>query len=485
MNLSSVLNVRNSHNLPGREIYFLEENDPDGSVLNAFIDSLIEKSVNTNVLPYRLGILYQFISGHVTPLLIEYRDDGLDATQSDSSESDSEYDSERDSDEPFQTKQLFRIYSTDSRAFDVDAGEELRTVILNLSLHPSVEVYALGLDPTLYEAKMNTIRQHTDTGCAVYSLVDLEILQRVYDLQAYFNPFIEELEDERCFQITQLPPNMMLYSQSIKGNDQDNRRGIKHYIEQNAEQSNTPLTFLDQTMSMEDIFSVKGYLSLVNSISQIKTPSAMIHQAIQEGQGGESLNIGGKKMTLRDLYAWHIRHDQKSFMIDMFSIIYTSFSTDGFSAGMESETKYEAHKFLDTDLITDHSCNFNEYGPKTNLVPFSPDTSVDDEEPAVTHTVSGEFISDEFIVDSVITLLARTVFSRTPDREFLLNQEETNWFRPTPAVSSSKTSPLMEPCQEVPLSMGNSFFSGSLPPVPGFIDPSPNAAKKNPRFNCH
>ena len=38
-------------------------------------------------------------------------------------------------------------------------------------------------------------------------------------------------------------------------------------------------------------------------------------------------------------------------------------------------------------------------------------------------------------------------------------------------------------CKSVP--MGNSFFSGSLPPVPGFIDPSPNAAKKNPRFNCH
>jgi hypothetical protein len=485
MNLNSVLHVRNSHNLPGREIYYLEENDPNGSVLNEFIRSLIKKSLDTSVLPYRLGILYQFISGHVSPLLIEYRDDGLDDTESDSCESQSEDGSERDSDESFQSKQLFRIYSTDSRAFDVEAGEELRTVILNLSLHPNVEVYALGLDPTLYEAKMNTIRQHTDTGCAVYSLVDLEILQRVYDLQAYFNPFIEELEDERCFQITQLPPNMMLYSQSIKGNDQDNRRGIKHYIEQNIEQANISFRFLEQTMSMEDIFSVKGYLSLVNSISQIETPGAMIHQAIQQGQGGESLNIGEKKMTLRDLYAWHIRHDQKSFMIDMFSIIYSSFSTNGFNAGMESNPKYEAHAFLDTEIISIHSCNFNEYGPKTNLVPFSPDTSVDDEAPGVTHTVSGEYISDEFIVDSVITLLARTVLSRTPDREFLLNQEESNWFRATPAVSSSKTSPMMEPCQEVPPLMGNSFFSGSLPPVPGFIDPSPNAAKKNPRSNWH
>ena len=433
MNFNSVLQVRNSKYEKGREIYFLNDDSPDGENLNQFISTLVEKTItDQDILPYRLGILYKFISGHVTPLLIEYYNDSV----FDESDNDSSSD---------QIHQGFRIYSTDSRAYDLQNGDELKQVILNLpTIDDLIEVFALGLDDDQYEAKMNTIRQHTDNGCATFSLVDLEIMLRVFDLHEYFMPNIKETSTDRCFQITKLPPNMMFYCQSIHGNDLDNRRGLKHYIEDNNQQAHVEFALFQQTLSMQDIFSVEGYLAMINGLSAVKSPISVVDQAVKSGYKDELLQVGKKTISLQALYNWHLRHDQQSFMIDMFNIIYTAFSNNYNGCHVNDEASpYYATAILNNQKIADHALFFNEYGPKTNLIPFEEEKNLQSELDSIDQEYEPSPIDEEMVFNSVITLFARTVFSRTPNRKFLTNPDEPNLLRETP--SSRKQSPEMPP----------------------------------------
>lgn len=439
MNFNSVLQVRNSKYEKGREIYFLNDDSPDGENLNQFISALVEQTItDQDILPYRLGILYKFISGHVTPLLIEYYNDTFFEESSDASKSDNDSSSD-------QIHQGFRIYSTDSRAYDLQNGDELKQVILNLpTIHDLIEVYALGLDEDQYEAKMNTIRQHSDNGCATFSLVDLEIMLRVFDLHEYFMPHIATTDADRCFQITKLPPNMMFYCQSIHGNDLDNRRGLKHYIEDNRQQAHVEFALFQQTLSMQDIFSVDGYFAMINGLSAVESPISVVNQAVKSGYKDELLQVGKKTITLQALYNWHLRHDQQSFMIDMFNIIYTAFSNDYNGCYVNDEASpYYATAILNNQKIADHALFFNEYGPKTNLIPFEEEKHLQSELDSIDQEYEPSSIDEEMVFNSVITLFARTVFSRTPNRKFLTDPDEPNLLRETP--SSRKQSPEMPP----------------------------------------
>ncbi len=431
LSIPDILQVRNKYCEPGRSIYFLLEEDSIGTELNKFIRLYIERCIgdedSVGVLPHRLGILYKFTSGHVTPLLIEFREEIMNSKESDD-----------------ETRPFFRIYSTDSRSFDVQDGEELRQVILELSDYPFVEVYALGLDPMLYDANKNTVRQHTETGCDIFSIIDLEILLRVFDIKSYFAPHIQPLNKKNCFQITQLPPNMMLYSQSINGNERDNRQGLKHYIKDNAELADIPFTLLDCSMSVDSIFSIDGYFSIVNGLSNVNTPLTQLRDAIDLGLADTNLSVGEKKITLRALHDWHVRHNEKSFMADMFHIICGSFTHD--ITGTKAETNrlpWAVFSLLKHDRLFVHAANFNEYGPKTDLVEFEQTVAPVPED--IRTDASAQDAVAAALFDSVITLFARSVFVRTPERSRLLDQTITDVLRQTPYNNSRDRSPEMPP----------------------------------------
>lgn len=481
VDILNVLKFRNTQCEPGREIYILEEESSDGYCLKAFLLSLINLSIKdvekkglANILPYRLGILYKFISGHVTPLLIEFRDE----EHNDFVLLNSESQSNQRCGESRQSKKVFRIFSTDSRAFDVQEGEALKQVILSLpAFHSTIEVYALGLDESNDDAKKNTIRQYSDDSCPVFSAVDLEILLKQYDLIDYFNPAHLQKISDRCYQITLLPPNMMLYCQSIKGRDEDNRRGLKHYIHRNPDKAVIPFTFLERTMSMDDIFSVQGYWALLNGISQSYSPFSKVEQAIEQGYGDELLSIGEKKITLQDLYAWHVRHDKRAFMIDMFVAIYAGFENRGLNISHEGGFKYRVTKLINRKQLCKHALNFNEYGPKTDLLPFIPDASVEENLASMSTAVAAEGLDE--VVDGVISLLSRAVLARSPDLSLLLNQEEAALFRPSPLDVSMKVSSgseLSEWNDSMPCSFTDSSFSF-------FTDPSPTAPNRMPELS--
>lgn len=431
-----VLHHRNSFS-QGMKIFYLEESKSDGTTLIKYLSELITLSLPKEgelwgVLPYRLGILYESVEGHVTPLLIEYY---MQVDQTDIKK--------------ITIPPRFRIYSTDSRSFDVEGGEHLRQVILNLPLvHDLVEVYALGLDPAKDMEKKNTIRQHSDGVCGAYSLLDLELMLRAPSLSLLFGPHIIQLtkaphlpiENNKTFQITKLPPNMMMYTQSINGDDANHRKGLRHYIKDNPDKANICFTLADRTMSFADMISKDGYLSILSGLSQTESPLDLIQRAVASGEGNATFHVGDKKITLQALYNWHDnqeknRSKQKAFMMDYFVAVFNELIDKSSNVDSEDLKHDDANLLLQDGVLKEFALEGNELGPMTELVDDL--TSVDKGSDVVP-------IDDSKaqLFDSIVTQLAREVIARTPHREQLLAQDREAAFVLSP--SSNAPSPSLK-----------------------------------------
>lgn len=468
----SVLHIRNSFLFStGMKIFYLEEKQSDGNTLMSYLSKLIEFTLHGNqgvvgTLPYRLGILYESAEGHVTPLLFEFfmQVDAKDTTI-------------------ITVPPRFRIYSTDSRAFDVEGGEVLRQTILNLpNLHDSVEVYALGLDPDKDLEKKNTIRQHSDGVCGLYSLLDLELMLRAPSLSDFFGPHVVRLTDKpylpisnpRTFQITRLPPSMMLYTQSIYGNDVDERKGLRHYLQDNPDKAKVCFTLANKSMSFAEMISIKGYESIISGLSQPQSPLHIIGHAVASGQGNATLHVGDKKITLQALYNWHVNQEknngkQKSFMMDFFVATFNEMMNRSYSPDCDDLKKDDATLLLNLEAFREFVADGYEFGPMTELIDDLPKKN------EIVNLIDFTDNGTEQLFDSIVTQFAREVIARTPHRERLLDQDHESVLGPTPI--SKSVSPDQRQATTPPVALntkkgGGAFVVGG--PI-GFFGSSPTS----------
>lgn len=475
--INNALHIRNDFSFKGGEIYLLQEDDSNGTSLKEFMSSLISLS-NMDVLPYRLAILYQFYTGHYTPLIIEYRRNVIKS---------------KNSEEEDQTIPCFRIYSTDSRALDIESSDDLRQVLISLpDISTYIEIYGLGLDPLKHEEIVNTTRQYDEESCLIFSIIDLELLLRVYDLDAYFSPNIENIRDlntsapakslpsqelnpwneqaskERCYQITKLPPNMMLYTQSIQGDDNSHRRGLRHYIEERANQADLSFVLFEKPMLQEELFSKPGYLSILNGLSNPRRlPALTLDEGIQQGFGDHAILVCNQQISIKTLYDWHQCHDEKSFMIKVFKKIYENLSVQFAKIVNDDEFKYNALCLLSLEAIKKHASDFHIHGPKTNLLPVlsnssaSDDEDDEDEENDTTAEKLATSLTEKELTNGIITVLASSVLGRTPTRMRFFDKGELS---ETPA--SRKNSPEQAEYPPPSVLMAHTYLSTSFRDVP-------------------
>ena len=145
-----------------------------------------------------------------------------------------------------------KIYNTDSRSFDVENGAALKAQLISLvttSFDKGIDLHLIanGLIVTDDSNNKNTTRQTVNGYCGLYSLVDLETLLAQPDLDVFVSNTVPVSEEQinylgideaftACFngdtclhQLCALPAEMMLYTQSVKGDEDSHRRGLTFF----------------------------------------------------------------------------------------------------------------------------------------------------------------------------------------------------------------------------------------------------------------
>lgn len=427
-----MLNLRNKITDIQLPIFYLEDND--GEKLKLFLDFMIQFQQESGIEDdYRVACILN-VFGHMTPLMIEKHAVNLD-DESIESLTDDDTDDVQGHDDF-----VVRIYCTDSRALDIQHGQELRSLLLEIpEVFPQIELYAVGLDPSLNQEQKQTIRQHSDGVCGVYSLLDLELMLRVSDLYDYLNfkqgmvrlASVDQipLENARTFQITNLPPAMMLYTQSIFGDEKTLRVGLTQYINTHPESASVEFTLLSPSMTFADLYSAEGYNFILSSLSCEQYSARFKHRWLDETYCELHHLLEGKTITLQELCQWHERQfshgsKQRALMIDMLIAVFHEINKnhekqhESFTGLLQeydlTQLRNEDHWLNYIEKYVEFQQAFNGLRDQNAASIRDPLRELDAASDLVKKTRQVSPLS--IFTEEELTLFAVEIFSRTPER---------------------------------------------------------------------